>query len=86
VDAVGTRAGTEAAAGAAASRAWRSRAAARAGAAARAARPVRFVSDRTERPGGRSAWERLVPHWPWVLGGAAALAALLWLIFERTAS
>ena len=30
--------------------------------------------------------QRLVPHWRLVLIGAAALAAALWLIFERTAS
>jgi hypothetical protein len=34
----------------------------------------------------RSPWERLVPHWRLVLLGAAALAAVLWLVFERTAS
>jgi hypothetical protein len=31
-------------------------------------------------------WERLVPHWRKVVIGAVALAALLWLTFERTAS
>jgi hypothetical protein len=40
------------------------------------------VSDRIRR----SPWERLAPHWRLVVIGAAALAAVLWLFFERTAS
>jgi hypothetical protein len=34
----------------------------------------------------RSLWERLVPHWRTVLVGAAVLAVVLWVVFERTAS
>ena len=44
------------------------------------------MSERLGGRPGRSVWERLVPHWRKVLIGAVALAALLWFVFERTAS